>query len=212
MANRRNVPGIRQYDHPAGGWGSPCQREGGEGADGRGRRAAARPASSALRPFSRFPMKQWNLGTVEMLTSRIRIAFGLVSVVLSLGACATPASAGVHATASSQNGTAAVTVTGTMPGYSERDLARTVSSCVVSMAPPKTTQVRRGPQIQVHFESVYTPLASTIVTAELLDDGRVDAVRRKQIRGLASAPSAEACQVVSQLTAQLWGLAAKTSS
>ena len=22
MANRRNVPGIRQYDHPAGGWGA----------------------------------------------------------------------------------------------------------------------------------------------------------------------------------------------
>ena len=22
MAKRRNVPGIRQYDHPAGGWGA----------------------------------------------------------------------------------------------------------------------------------------------------------------------------------------------
>lgn len=87
-----------------------------------------------------------------------------------------------------------------------------VSPCVVS-APPSRTDEQGGPggQIRVHFESVDTPYANMLVTAELLNDGRVDAVRWNQTRGLASAPPAETCQIVSQLTQRLWSAASKTS-
>lgn len=141
-----------------------------------------------------------------MLTSKIRIALGLVSVVLSFSACATPASASVNATASGQGYTATVAVTGTVPGYTDRGLARMVSPCVVSTVPSRIIGMRVDPgwQIRVHFKNIQTPRANTIVTAELLDEGRVDAVRWNQTRDLASTPSAEACQIVSRLTHQLW--------
>ena len=89
-----------------------------------------------------------------------------------------------------------------------------VSPCVASIVPSRTidTQVNPNWQIGVHFENVYMPHAATMVTAELLDEGHVRAVRRDQVVGLESAPSAETCQVVSRLTQQLWKTASATRS
>jgi hypothetical protein len=142
----------------------------------------------------------------------MRVAIGLASVLLTLGAFTAPALAVVHAKATSSNGAATVAITGTMTGYTDRGLARMVSPCVATTIPSRTidTQVNPNWQIRVHFANVYTPRASTMVTAELLYDGHVNAVRRDQVVGLDSAPSAETCQVVSRLTQELWETASTT--
>ena len=149
-----------------------------------------------------------------MLTSQRRVAIGLASVLLSLGVFTAPALAVVRAKAPSSNGAATVAITGTMTGYTDRGLARMVRPCVASIVPSSTidTQVNPNWQIRVHFENVYMPQAATMVTAELLDKGHVRAVRRDQVAGLDSAPSAETCQVVSRLTQQLWETASTTRS
>jgi hypothetical protein len=146
-----------------------------------------------------------------MLASKIRMIFGLAPVVSLLSGCAAPGPAGVSATAPSRS--AAVVVTGSMPGYTDRDLARMVSSCVASPTLSRTTDKQDRPnwQIRIHFESVYTPYANILVTAELLNGRRFDAVRWNQTRGLASAPPVETCQIVSNLTQQLWKDSSRSS-
>jgi hypothetical protein len=99
-----------------------------------------------------------------------------------------------------------VKVQGFIPGYTDDDLARLVSTCVAQVPVPGTiaNETRSGWQVQVDVQNVSMPRTFTEIRVSLLHGANVVAFRWQRTMALSAAPQSSLCGVVSRLTQQLW--------
>lgn len=140
-------------------------------------------------------------------TTRLRAFTARAAAAFILSACAAPLAmaAPVSAPFLAQVSVPA-TVQGFMPGYSDKGLTHLVSACVGAVPVPEMAASTAGApwHVQVSVSSIYMPQATTAIKATLLEGDHVVAAKWVQSAGLNTAPRAAFCQVVSNLTQQLW--------
>ena len=146
-------------------------------------------------------------------TTKLRAFTARAAAVFILSACTAPLAmaAPVSAPLPAQLAVPA-TVQGFMPGYSDKGLTHLVSACVGAVPAPEMAASLAGApwHIQVSVSSIYMPQATTAVKATLLQGDHEVAAKWVESAGLNTAPRAAFCQVVSNLTQQLW--ASQTSN
>ena len=145
--------------------------------------------------------------TRELNNKTLCDAFALVLAMVALTVCAALLAArGEAVIATSGSMSAAVTVEGFLPGYSDNGLRQLVKACFAEVQVP-VTMADEPPaawQIQVQLEDTYMPRVNTVVHATMLKGKQVIASRWTRTASLDTAPSDVLCRTVSNLTQRLY--------
>jgi hypothetical protein len=139
--------------------------------------------------------------------TKLRAFTTRAAAIFILSACAAPlARAAPVSTPLPTQISVPATVQGFMPGYSDKGLTHLVSACVGAVPVPemKASTAAAPWHIQVSVSSIYMPQATIAVKATLLAGDHEVAAKWVESAGLNTAPRAAFCQVVSNLTQQLW--------